>query len=751
LTPITPSTSPTTTVRRIAHRWRRRWALGTLLVGLACALARAQTLRPVTEYGYDAQGNLTTTTAPLGRTTQQTYDALQRLRQVLDPAGGVTDYTYDGQDRLRTVIDPRQLTTAYTYNGLGEMLQLVSPDTGTSTYTYDEAGSMKTATDARGMTTTYTYDALHRVTKITFTSGTPIRFQYDVGPHALGRLSRMTDEAGTTTWSYDLHGRVTQKTQTTGTLVQTVQYSYDFAGRLSTMTYPSGQVVTYGYDVAGRLNALTVNGTPVATNVAYYPFGPPTAWTWGNGTPFTRTFDPEGRLARYTQGPTTVALDYDVASRIVARTEATRPRQRQQFSYDPLDRLLAATSTTASQAFAYDAVGNRTDHGVAGSSYPYTIAPDSNRLLDVAGPVTKTYTYDAAGNITSDGTYTFIYNARGRLVRVTFGARATLYKVNGLGQRVMKSGRGAPLGPHRYVYDEQGKLLGDYDKTGTAFSETVYLGEIPVAVLTDGQVYYVYADHLHTPRVITDTGNRTVWRWRSTDPFGDNAAEQDPDRDGQKFTYNVRFPGQYFDAETELHHNYFRDYDPRTGRYVQSDPIGLQGGMNTFLYAMAQPTKYTDPKGLLVPWEHKMITEDALDRVGLSCPKLNTILPLETADVDGLPESQEPEHSHWHGMCHPDWDPDQGFQRFLWYIQGHRQSCDISALARVLHALQDFHSAAHRGCQRWGGLRGTPIFTLISHGLKDLFPSPGDREYLIQLSTRIIEEWKVRCPCACGE
>ena len=87
-------------------------------------------------------------------------------------------------------------------------------------------------------------------------------------------------------------------------------------------------------------------------------------------------------------------------------------------------------------------------------------------------------------------------------------------------------------------------------------------------------VYYVYADHLNTPRVITDGTNKVVWRWDS-DPFGADAANEDPDGDGTKFRYNLRFPGQYYDGETGLHYNYFRDYDSTTGRYVESDPLGI--------------------------------------------------------------------------------------------------------------------------------------------------------------------------------
>ena len=114
-----------------------------------------------------------------------------------------------------------------------------------------------------------------------------------------------------------------------------------------------------------------------------------------------------------------------------------------------------------------------------------------------------------------------------------------------------------------------------------------------------GRVYYIHADHLDAPRVVTDPANTVVWRnLPTTEPFGNSPPEEDPDADGTRFEFNLRFPGQYFDQETQTHYNYFRDYDPGTGRYVQSDPIGLQGGINTYSYVNGNPVGYSDPLGL---------------------------------------------------------------------------------------------------------------------------------------------------------
>jgi chitinase len=113
-------------------------------------------------------------------------------------------------------------------------------------------------------------------------------------------------------------------------------------------------------------------------------------------------------------------------------------------------------------------------------------------------------------------------------------------------------------------------------------------------------VYYIDADQLNTPRMITDASNNVVWRWDNSDPFGYNLPDQNPSGLGT-FEFNQRMPGQYYDKETGLHYNYFRDYDPSTGRYVESDPIGLDGGINTYTYGLGNPVSNTDPTGLFVP------------------------------------------------------------------------------------------------------------------------------------------------------
>ena len=245
----------------------------------------------------------------------------------------------------------------------------------------------------------------------------------------------------------------------------------------------------------------------------------------------------------------------------------------------------------ANQSFSYDAVGNRTAFTDNSSSDSYSISSTSNRLLSVSGLNNRSYSYAANGAIIDDGIHTYSYDPRGRLVGVD---SSVSYTLNGFGERIRKTFSGAST---LFVYDEQGQLIGEYDASGTPITETVYLDTQPVGVLKGSTIYYVHTDHLNTPRVITDTTGTIVWRWDS-DPFGTTAANDDPDQDTVSFAYNLRFPGQYYDQETGLHYNYFRDYDPVASRYIQSYPIGLEGGLNPYLYANGNPLAHIDPYGL---------------------------------------------------------------------------------------------------------------------------------------------------------
>ena len=629
-----------------------------------------------TQFEYDAKGNITKRTDARGKVTTQTYDTLNRPVVQVQPSsstGGASptiQLTYDGLDQLQTVTDPRSLVTSYTTTGLGDQTGLVSPDTGPAAMTFDAAGNLKTRKDARNKTVTYSYDALNRLTLIDYPTGVDTAMVYDGGTtgaaNTKGRLTKVTDESGTTAYTYDGFGRVLSKNQTVGTVtstgtaakVQTIAYTWGTVGtatgKIASITYPSGNRINVSYNANGQVSALSLNptntngtGTNTAaastvnllTAIAYTPFNTVQAWQWGNHTSaipstVTRTYDLDGRLTSYPLGHRAQSglvrtVQWDEANRItgythtsytaaVGTTPASTPNQpsfAHSFGYDDLNRVTSWTQNTATQSFGYDVTGNRTQLGVGASTFAYATSATSNRLTSTAGPLpAKTNAFDAAGNLTSNGTATFTYSDRGRMASSKVGANTVTYLYNAMEQRTKKTGPAAvvPTGTNYYAYDEQGMLIGEYDANNKVISETVYLGSTPVALLkqtTTGSgtttavattVHYIYADQIDTPRVITRASdNKMVWRWDQADPFGMAAANENPQALGV-FNSNQRFPGQLYDKETNLHYNWHRDYDPQVGRYVQSDLIGLQGGINTFAYVGGDPLVKFDINGLLI-------------------------------------------------------------------------------------------------------------------------------------------------------
>jgi YD repeat-containing protein len=577
-------------------------------------------------YVYDAQGNLTQRTDPRSKLTTHSYDSLNRLRQQTLPApvsGSAQpqiNIGVDGKDQVTSVKDPRNLTTNYTVTGLGDT---TSPDTGTTAMSFDASGNLKTRLDARSKNVLYSYDALNRLTALSYPTGTATGLEYDGGtlgaPNAKGKLTKLTDESGSTVYSYDALSRLSSKTQTIGTgataKVQTITYAYGNAGsalgKLSAMTYPSGNRLNYSYAAAGQVSSITLNptnangiGTNTAaastvnllSNLTYEPTGAVNGWQWGNHTTavpsvVTRTYDLDGRLTKFPLGHTAQGglwrtVVYDAASRItnythtLASTGAAQASLDHAFNYDDLDRLTQWTQNTTIHTYSYDLSGNRQTLGIVGlSPYTYTTASTSNRLTTLTAPSgtpptlpSKTNTYDAAGNLTSDNTVTLTYSDRGRLKQISKvvggTTKTTAYLFNGLEQRLKKSGPTDQVvtGASYYAYDEASHTIGEYDANLKVIYETVYLGDTPVAVLkqqttgtapsttTTTSVYYVYSDQIDTPRVITRaTDNKMVWRWDGADPFGLFYPAENPSNlaatpsityTQPAFTYNNRFPGR---------------------------------------------------------------------------------------------------------------------------------------------------------------------------------------------------------------
>jgi RHS repeat-associated protein len=574
----------------------------------------ANTSAVTTTYGYDSNGNQNSIAAPLSRNIANAYDELNRLKQITDPASGNTYFTYDSIDNLTSVKDPRSLTTSYTYNGFGDVKTQTSPDTGTTTNTYDSGGNLATSTDARSAISTYTYNALNRPTSVAYKIGSStdqtIAFTYDAGTYGKGRLTGASDANHSMSWTYDALGRVTGKGQTVGTVTKSVGYAYTNAD-LVTLTTPSGQTLTYGYNTNHQIISIALNGTTtILNNVTYEPLGPVNGWAWGNAATVTRSYNTDGVISQI-NATGVKTFTYDNALRITGIADTSTGASSWTYGYDLLDRITSGVGGSTTRGWTYDANSNRkTETGSAASTY--TISSTNNRISSITGALPRTYSYDAAGHVLTYSTITVTYYDRGRLKTVKNGSVSETLIYNALGQMVETSGGAA--GTVLYMYDESGHLLGEYSSTGALVEETVWLGDTPVATLRPSgstvALYYLEADHLNTPRQGTrPSDNKQMWTWFS-DPFGTSAANSNPAGAGA-FIYNLRFPGQIYDSQAGLQQNWNREYDPAVGRYAESDPIGLRGGINTYVYVKGRPTGSIDPSGL-VQWTGTGVTFGAV-------------------------------------------------------------------------------------------------------------------------------------------
>ena len=633
-----------------ARRVVRRMA--SLALAAASAAASAQTLPPppvspvpVAKYEYDAEGNPTkTVVAPGSRniTTQNAYDALSRRTSTTDAKNGVTQFGYDLQDQLTSVKDPRQLTTQYQPTGLGDVKQLTSPDTGVANSTYDAAGNLKTRTDARGVLATYSYDALNRLTGVVYSrSGNPSRtisWTYDqTGAsfgNGVGRLTTATTPDASTSFRYDALGRVTMAVHSGGGTPRVVSTGYDAGGHVTSLTYPSGRIVNFGW-ANGQPSSISITAgsitTPLLDQIVMSPVGAVQSWVWKLGTvqqPHERVYDTSGRLVRHPLGNLVRDISYDDADRIsrythyMAATAQPATAYDQVFGYDELDRLTSASGTT-NWSYAYDASGNRTASAAGTTARGYNVSAGSNRLDAMTTPL-RSMGFDAAGNTVNDtqsgssASYTATYSLEGRLASMARGSSSSIeFRYDAMGRRINKTTMTVfvvttPAGTrteNRYVvttyaYDQNNRLIGEYPNDGSPDTEYVWFGDTPVGIIKRNPTVYggiylyaIHADHLNTPRVILDAQGQVRWRWMG-EPFGASPAEEQPTAGLTPFQQNLRFPGQQYEAFGGRHYNHFRDYDPTTGRYVQSDPIGLAGGINTYAYVDGNPLSRTDRLGL---------------------------------------------------------------------------------------------------------------------------------------------------------
>ena len=446
--------------------------------------------------------------------------------------------------------------------------------------------------------------ALNRNTSISYpTSGLNVTFTYDGAGTAYGkgRLTQMVDGSGTTNYTaYERRGLLITEQKILDSTTYTTQYAYNKNSAVTSMTYPSGRTVSYSINLTkGRPQTIAapVSGTNtnLLSSINYYPFGPVSAATFSNGRTLGRTFDAKYRILTNTVSSSILSLSYDYATGSCQESESNircindnvTPANNKTFTYDDRYQVLNTTGPWGTENYTYDRNGNRRSKVTNGTKTTYSYTTGTNRLSSTAGGEPANYGYDANGNITSDGSGTFIYGDHNRLYAILHNAG---YAYDGRNLRIRKSYlTGSPifLPPPFWLYffDQQGKLIAEKNGVTGKFQDYIYLENEVIARIDNNApnndtLSLYHDDHLGTPVALSNSSGTVVLRTEYF-AFGKVYSQSG------SATNNVRFPGQYFDSESTLHQNWWRDYDPKIGRYRELDPVRSarrNEGLNLYWY-----------------------------------------------------------------------------------------------------------------------------------------------------------------------
>jgi len=551
-----------------------------------------------TSYVYDAGGNLASETNAEGNITRYGYDALNRLTKITDSMGGVVERFFDDRGNLIALKDPNNGITQYEYDRNNRLVKMIRPMGEGTVYEYDAAGNRITVFDAKGQKISYEYDALNRLIHTRhFAAGdydNPIKtveFTYN----KLGRLETYNDGTTSAVYTYDDLQRKTDESVNYGPFTLSYSYSYYANGVKKSFTDPNGITFGYTYDANNRLSGVTIPGHDQITYNTYHWNGPAKITAPG-GTTAEYGYDSLMQLKSITVRDIAqnnlMAYNYEhsPAGNITAKNTE---HGNYAYQYDELYRLTEAINPNAeNESYTYDAVGNRLSTAGTAEAWSYN---DNNELFGYAD---VSFEYDDNGNMTKktvgDQVVNYFYDITDRLVRVEDGDGSVVakYYYDPFGRRLWKEVGGVRT---CYLYADEG-LVGEYNSSG---GEIKTYGYAPDSVWTTNSlfqkvsgVYYWYQnDHLGTPNKIVDTSGRVVWSG-TYDAFGNiqiSAAEVEN---------NLRFSGQYYDAETGLYYNWNRYYDPVVGRYLRTDPYNE--GINLYAYVLGNPINLVDPEGLCI-------------------------------------------------------------------------------------------------------------------------------------------------------
>ncbi|WP_165987529.1 RHS repeat-associated core domain-containing protein [Streptomyces sp. YIM 98790] len=605
-------------------------------------LRRVDPLGGTETWEWDEDGNLLAHTDAGGGTTRYTYGPFGQPASQTGPDGVTYTFARDTELNLLAVTDPAGRTWRYDYDAAGRIVAETDFDGRTTVWTRDPAGRVTTRRTPAGQTLSYLYDPLDRLIRRAGSDGTVTEYGYDPA----GRVVRATSPGVELSRTYDVLGNLTAETVNGRTL----SLRHDPLDRLTLRVTPSGHTSAWDYDPAGRPRTLTTGGHTLAFD--HDPAGRETSRVIDGRLVHTHTWDPAGRLTAELLAPAQPPVP---AAAAAARRHGPALHRRgyayradgtpssvtdetgtTDYTLDPLGRVTQASSPHGRETYTYDDCGNqRTAHWTgAGGAVPDAAGEReySGTLLTRAG--STRYVHDAAGRTVmrqrvrlsrKPETWRYTWDSDSRLVQVVtpdgtrwryrydaFGRRTAKERLTADGEAVAErtvftwhastmveqsteltgddgAAPAGPAGPVTLTWDHRGLYPLVQSEHRPAGGTTDGGGRDE----TDRRFYAIVTDLVGAPVRLVDPSGETAWQgtstlWgsvRHTGPAGTP----------------LRFPGQYADPETGWHYNYHRHYDPATGRYATSDPLGLEPAPNPYTYPR-NPLAWADPLGLEQEW-----------------------------------------------------------------------------------------------------------------------------------------------------
>jgi RHS repeat-associated protein len=574
-----------------------------------------------TRRAYNAKGQLIGETRPGDRTMLYEYDSIGNRLTEIDALGATSSKSYIRRGQIETVTDAKGNHHRYKYDKNNGVIAEIMPTGERVQYIYNQDSLLSRSKDSVGNNTDYDYDDSQRLIKKIFTAAGELIPQQSVNYHynATGNLLEVVQEGNSHsrfTYSLDALGRKVEESVTYGEGAKafsfTLGYRYDRDGNLSALVYPEGSEVTFNRK-NGLLEQVVLPNGKTTDWLDYHWFKPTTIRFPGSEQRIE--YDALLRPVHNEVNASDSLLfeqrySYNDAGLIDMISDRLEERR---FDYDKADRLTQSLPSQTLidmgmpiESYAYDTVGNRIGSSHQPGEWHYG---DDNRLLQMGnGEDLTRFNYSASGNVTEeirvDKTLKYTYDATDRLIKIADNDKVIAsYSYDPFGRRISKTVEGVTTW---YLYSDEGLIaeLNDSGQILVAYGwqpDTLY-GTAPLwqanlvagQTLKNAQYHFLMTDHLGTPQIAVSQQGEVTWQGMS-ESFGHALLNS-----SNQITMNLRLPGQYYDAETGSHYNYFRYYNSQIGRYQQRDPIGLFGGINLYNYPL-NPIQSIDPLGLYNP------------------------------------------------------------------------------------------------------------------------------------------------------